>query len=507
MERQHCSRGIVRFLIVALIGIACGCTAPLKKTPGDYRGLSYQRYQESPNQVYATAKRVITQQDMMWQIDSTNTVGDELYFDTRFSPVDVGTTDSLRLNVSIRKDKGTLLSLELQSSDSIDVLSNEAYKKFTKPVFDQLGKSLTLTTVDAYLADTEPEQVQHEDFLDRIGFFANADGGYSMRFNTYGTNSKLGSKAPVGVDYASKSVAVGDLHARLGLEGIQFAEFDYATKPGSKFQEQALTYNKDANYGLERYTYGIDLLPLWTLIFPTDKPGIHNFITRLLSARFRYVRELTQTSATVTEPSVKYPSLQSIDPGTSYSFRTKYRYKSASIPLFLFMGNRGHFNIGVANWKFSRTYGLTAPPEDGDQYIFDANVETVGPIMEFYFEVHESSLDTPIGRSGETIAEGWEGFRVDLFFGAGTEAGSRFDIEGGDYQQLLDDDNVSILNYNFELNMSYPIELLSSVNFLDVSLRIGGEANGFITYFNNYHGVSKSDWIFNPWGRLSIEFN
>lgn len=499
------------FSMIMVVALACSCTAPLKNMPDDYKGLSYQRYQESASQVYNSTKTVVTQQEVGWTIDSTNTEGDKWALVTNFLTDQQGAPDSLRLAVTIQEDKGTLASLELQDSDSADVGFEDIYKQFAKPILDQLSSEyLSETTVDAYLEKTEPKEVNEEGFFDRIGFFANADGGYSVRYNAFVTNStkrEIGSPSPTEVEYANRRLSVADFQVRTGLAGIQFAEFNYSTNPGSGFQEQALAFNKDSNYGLEKYTYGVDLLPFWTLIFPSDEPGIHNFITRLLSARFRVVRELTQNSAQVTEPSVSYPSQKQIDAGTSYSFRTRYRYRSASIPLFLFMGNRGHLNIGVANWKFSRTYALGYTAGLGTQHIFDATVETVGPIVEFYFEIHESSLDTPIGRSGETIGEGWEGFRVDMFYGTGTVAGSRFNIEGGDYRELLNDDNVSIINHNFEINMSYPITLFSSANLFDVSLRIGGEANGFITYFKNHNAIDKSDWILNPWGKLSIEFN
>lgn len=506
MKRHNLSKSIPQILLMVIIAIAWGC-APLRHTPEDFRGVTYQRYQESPQKSFSTVKAAIEKHQIGWAIDSTKAEDNTFKIYTDFAPVDLGTIDELNLTASIQEDKGTLVSLELHNSDSSAVITNAMYEDITQPIFDQLNNDyLTTTNVDAYLEDTEPEKVNNEDFFDRIGFFANLDGGYSARYNAYGTNGTIGNEAPVKVNYDTKRLTLADLHARTGLAGIQFAEFNYKTKPKTDFQKEALAFNEDVNYGFEKYTYGIDLLPLWTTILPSDKSGIHNFFTRLLSARFRSVKELTQTSGQVTEPSVAYPSSRQLDSGTSYSFRTKYRFQSASIPLFLFMGNRGHLNIGVARWNFSRTYAMTVPPEDGNQYIFDASVQTDGIVGEFYYELHESSLDTPIGRSGLTPPAILEGLRFDMFIGISlTKDTNQFQIEGGDVKELLDDEDLEIENHNFEITVSYPFELLSSMNMLDVALRVGAEVNSFQTDFSAFG--SKSDWILNPWARLSVEFN
>jgi hypothetical protein len=492
---------------------SCGPLQPY--TIDDYRGITFQRFEESPHQVWQVIEKGITEYDKVdWKVDSIATGTPKLII-TSFAPVDEPSVEQLRLKAKIRKDKGTLVSFTLQQQkDTSSVMGTQLQEKYVKPFIDELGdKRLSATNVAQQLKGTDQEWQVEDTFFNRIGFYANVDGGVSSRHNFYNTSDTLRSGNGENINYETKSLQFADAHARVGLAGIQFAEYNYEMMPNTDFQRAAYDFNEDRNVGLEKYTYGVDLLPLWLSLLPEDTSDFAGFITRLLSVRFRYVNELTQTTAEVTEPSIAYPSLENVYEGDTYSFRTKYRYRSASIPLFLFMANQGHINVGMAYWTFSRTYAMTRLPEPspqftpGPQYIFDADVETVGPIVEIYYEVHKSSLGRAIGRSGRTIPAALEGLRLDMFLGAGIMGGEGFTIEDGELAEVADQDDIQPKNFNAEVSLSYPIKLLKAVNFVDVSLRLGGELNAFITYFDNYYGYTKTDFIFNPWARLSLEFN
>lgn len=494
-------------LLASIIGYGCGPLQPY--TADDFRGVTYQRYEQSPSQVLRAVETVVEEQEAIdWEVDSTYTENDNLALLTSFSSSDAEYDESVRLKATIRKDRGTLASFDIQDEDTSNVYSDKIYQELTKPMFEDLAEThLTMTNVSEQLEGTEDEWQNRDTFFDRIGFFTNVDAGASLRHNTYTSTDTLRSESGEDINYQTQNLRFADTHARIGLAGIQLAEYNYETMPNTNFQREAFDFNEDENVGLEKYTYGVDLLPLWMVLLPDDSPGAVNFITRLLSARFRSVKELTQTTAEATASFKTYPALEDVDTGDSYSFRTRYRYQSVSIPLYLFMANQGHVNIGMAHWKFSRTYAMTRLPDAKEQFIFDGAVETVGPVLEIYYEVHKSTLGRALGRSGRTMPEALEGLRVDFFFGAGIMGEYGFNIEGGELAEVANDEEIEPYNFNAELSLSYPIKMLQASNMFDLSLRIGGEANAFTTYFNNYYDYSKTDWIFNPWFRLSLGFN
>ena len=342
-------------------------------------------------------------------------------------------------------------------------------------------------------------------FLTRIGATAELDVGYSARFNGYNTYGAL-LQTQIPVEYDTKVLSVLDLHVGVGLLESDFLEFDYQTSiPRTEFQEQALAYRENQSYGLEKYTWGIDTTPLWLFLLPEDA---HWFVKRILSLRFRSIRELAQSNASVTESSLGVSetlsygdpsSFTSLTENSPYSFKTRYQYRSISLPLLFFVENRGRLNVGVARWRFSRSYAAQVSALDRRQVIFDATNQTNALVAELYLDLNQGAL---------------AGFEFDFFYGYGID--SDWSGDNVDVDRLFfpsGDSEVDITNHNFQIKTSYPFRFFQSRSGLDGFLKVGLNANTFTTAFSNVEGTgpsdndfSKLDWIIKPSVRLSVQY-
>lgn len=343
--------------------------------------------------------------------------------------------------------------------------------------------------------------------LDRVGFMAEVDAGFSARFNGYSTYEPL-LQTQIPVEYDTKTLSVFDLHVEAGVLKSELVGFDYQTSvPRTEFQEEALAYREDRAFGLEKYTFGIDTTPLWLLILPDDASGI---VKRILALRFRSIRELSQSNATVTEASLALPTgaiddygevahFEPLGEGASYSFKTRYRYNSISLPLLFFVENRGRVNVGVARWTFSRSYAARLPNLANQQVIFDATNETNALIAELYLDLHQGALG---------------GFEFDMFYGYGID--SDWTGEDVNLDRLFfssGEDQVDITNHNLQIRGSYPFTFFEDRDRLSASIKVGMGANTFTTAFSNFEeevgeeeGFRKMDWILNPSVRLSLRY-
>lgn len=353
----------------------------------------------------------------------------------------------------------------------------------------------------------QEEPRPNESFLERIGFTAGVDAGYSVRFNGYSTYEPL-LQTQIPVEFDTKTLSVLDLHVEAGVMEGDFVEFDYQSSvPRTDFQQEALAYREDRSFGLDKYTFGIDTTPLWLLILPDDASWA---VKRILALRFRSVRELSQSHATVTEPSLGLPSdpidnygdVASFDPldsGTAYSFKTRYRYNSVSLPLLFFVKNRGRLNVGVARWSFSRSYAASLPSLNNRQVVFSATNRTNAIVAEMYIDLNRGAL---------------QGFEMDLFYGYGLD--SEWDGQDVDVDRLFiptGDTELDITNHNYEFRVSYPFTFFQKRDRLAASVKVGLLANTFTTSFSNFDGAQnqdddfkKRDWIINPSVRLSLSY-
>lgn len=350
------------------------------------------------------------------------------------------------------------------------------------------------------------ETPESENVLEKIGFTMSLDAGFSARFNGYSTYEPL-LQTQIPVDYDTKTLSVFDLHTEFGVLEGSFVEFDYQTSvPRTEFQQEALAYREDRSFGLEKYTFGVDTTPLWLLILPDDASWI---VKRILALRFRVFRELSQSNAAVTESSLGLPSgspgdygavdsFVPLDEGTSYSFKTRYRYNSISLPLLFFVENRGRVNVGVARWSFSRSYATRLPDLNNRQVVFEATNETNALLAEFSLDLHSGEL---------------RGFELDLFYGYGfdSQLKGRKDVDLDRLFFPAGEESLEITNHNYHIRGSYPFRFFQSKDRLAASIRVGLSANTFTTTFSNFEeegedSFRKRDWIIQPSVRLSFSY-
>jgi len=228
------------------------------------------------------------------------------------------------------------------------------------------------------------------------GFFLDLNAGYNYRFNTFSTDRPLLDESPVG--YSSLDLSVYDLSVDLGLAGTSLLELSYESPyPRTDFQEQALDARKDQTKGLETYTAGINLLPLWRFLLPESWP---DFVKWLPAVEIRYTHELTQNTAIAERESLLLNTVSNLDgsvelddlifqrveTGASFSFKTRYEFGSVSIPIYVWNWNDMESNtalrLGVSRWSYSRVYS-TRFPKFNTPIVYEADAAGRGLLLNF----------------------------------------------------------------------------------------------------------------------------
>lgn len=227
-----------------------------------------------------------------------------------------------------------------------------------------------------------------------LGLFANVDAGYSFRRN-FQSNS-----ADESVTYLAQNFSVLDLSANAGMLGQSFFTSGYQrgfSKGG--FQQTDLSTDIDEKQGLERFRFGIILDPLLRLVAP-DYP----LVRMLLSLRFRYVHETTQTEAVVNENSIYLPAGALVDyanhtaatytelPAESFYFlKTSYSYSETTIRFPINYGNFfGAIRLGYAQWEYRRPFSTRQVHLNNLDVIYDGEPR-VGSIVLVFESVDEGS--------------------------------------------------------------------------------------------------------------------
>lgn len=235
-------------------------------------------------------------------------------------------------------------------------------------------------------------------FLKNItGFFLDINAGYNYRFNSFTTRNPILRESPV--SYSSLNLGVYDLSVDLGLVGTTVLDFNYESPfPTTNFQQKALEARENRSQGLEKYTAGVNVLPLWRLLIPDAWP---DFVKWLPAVEIRYTRELTQNTAIADRESIILNSVnnidgsigledllfQRVDEGGSFSFKTSYQYGSVSIPIYVWKWNdmESHrvLRLGVSRWSYSRIYS-TRFPRFNTPIVYEADAAGRGLLVSFH---------------------------------------------------------------------------------------------------------------------------
>lgn len=227
-----------------------------------------------------------------------------------------------------------------------------------------------------------------------MGFFANIDAGYSFRRNVQGNNVNES------VSYVRQDFSILDLSTNAGMLGQSFFTFEYQrTFANSGFQQEIVSSYVDKEEGLEKFRLGAILDPLIRFFAP-DLP----LVRTILSVRFKYVHEITQTEAVVNEHSIYLASGALVDyahqttatyedlpAGSTYFLRTSYDYTETTIRFPIEFGRFfGAIRLGYANWQYSRPFSTRYVHLNNCDVIYDA-APHVGSIVMVLESLDEGS--------------------------------------------------------------------------------------------------------------------
>lgn len=362
---------------------------------------------------------------------------------------------------------------------------------------------------------------------EQTGFFVDLRAGANYRVNGFGTGQPLlDDRSPL--SYSSLNLGVVNVSGSVGLLGASFFDFEYESPyPRSDFQEKALAARENREHGLEKYTLGVDLTPLWRFFLPPETPKI---LVYLPSFKVRFRRELTQNTATVEEEALRLQpddapsppdrefedlSFREIETGESLSFRTDYRFLSLTWPIQTDYDPEKkeytEFRLGLSGWHYSRAYVTQFPQVDFDRPV-----------------VYEAQTTT-LALTGNVKIRQRNGARVRFSFSGGLG-----DFDASEQEGALDrlfedagpDDSDSSVSVSSSNIFSGHLELIGSYRFsafpdnADVNLHFEPGLN-LNVFFNRFEAFDEevledeetdnhflqADFIFMPTAKVVFSFN
>lgn len=226
--------------------------------------------------------------------------------------------------------------------------------------------------------------------ITQFGYLLQVDYGFNAN-----TSSIVDSNpySDLEVKYYTTPLLFHSFTVSTGIFGDPVLLYRYEASFGDKdFASEAIRFNEDKIHGLEKYTFGVNFVPVADLLIPGKKL---KWLNRLTSIKFRRVKRLSQISAEFKEVKLIRSGGEEGDDFTfetisnpnndniNFTFRTRYYYDSISWLLF---HNRsemeppdnevyGYLGFGWASWNFSRPFFLTFPP-DLDIILVSADVKT-----------------------------------------------------------------------------------------------------------------------------------
>lgn len=157
---------------------------------------------------------------------------------------------------------------------------------------------------------------------------------------------------------SSGFLTAGHVGVDAGILGRRVVDF-YYERPLIKtdFSSEALAYQENRSEGIEKYTFGVDIGPVFKWLIPGDIPWIFR---RILSMRFRTMKELLQSNSPINENTLFVTDATELsgsqiqqsdftDPqgNSNISIKKKYHYYSADFPLIYFNSREYDFSANA----------------------------------------------------------------------------------------------------------------------------------------------------------------
>lgn len=337
--------------------------------------------------------------------------------------------------------------------------------------------------------------------------FLNIDTGYLIRRNAQSNNEDFS------IEYAREDFKVLTLNLNAGMMNQSLLTFNYQrTFPQRSFQQELLESEVNKVQGLERYKFGIILDALMRYLLPEDA-----LMRTLLSIRFRYIRELSQTNAVVTERFTYLPKHSNINYGsqsaenavtlpqwTSYYFKTVYDYFETTIrlPTILphYEGTFGGIRLGYATWEYQRPFSTNVVRINGNPVVYDAKPVVKAIVIVF-----------------EALDEGSPGLHFDGTLSLGVDNVLNSSLDWNHVVEFQKQNTeVQYSTDRYEINIWYNL-YAQPVEAKGVFVTLGGSIHGFnfdIVHVLNVNEkeskvierVENSDIFGRLWMTLSLRF-
>jgi len=354
---------------------------------------------------------------------------------------------------------------------------------------------------------------------EKSGFFLDLNAGYNYRFNSFRTSRPLLNTSPIG--YSSLSLSVYDISAQLGLVGTSFIDFDYESPfPRTEFQENALSAQQNRTKGLEKYTAGINILPLWRFVIPSSWP---DFIEWLPAVEIRYTRELTQNTAIAKSESILLNSVddlgdginleditfQRVGAGDSFSFKTLYQYGSVSIPIYVWNWNdmESHkvLRLGVSRWSYSRVYS-TRFPKFNTPIVYEADAAGRGLLLSFHSfprQGFRTKISTGIGSGKFQTNDRELAGAIPFFYETSDASANPLSLYGeGSFSYRFSFFPEAPLTVYLEPGLDVDVFNVSFNSFDQVVS--SGSGDGDVLSTEGSSSIQHFDFIILPWVRFSL---
>ncbi len=163
-------------------------------------------------------------------------------------------------------------------------------------------------------------------------------------------------------DFKTEGLSTASVIGNISFRSHSFLEFDWDLPlMKTEHQKEIIKYNKEENYGIEKYTIGVKLDPFVDLLFKDDSKLNKYLFKPFFSLKFRKTKRLFYGSAKAIKDFVYIPldatfnynthtinGIQNFYEGDSLTFRTEYDYFDVTIKILTFNAVKSNGTISFS---------------------------------------------------------------------------------------------------------------------------------------------------------------